>query len=114
MKPLLDAGADVNARDDQGNTPLHWVARTSELWYAPQVAEVIRLLLDAGADINATDDHGDTPLHQTSRASTSAYPEFIALLLDAGAVITETNNDGETACDLTRDRAKDVLELLCP
>lgn len=43
MKALLDAGADVNARDADGSTPIHMAAYASR----PQHA---RQLLEAGAD----------------------------------------------------------------
>ncbi len=45
---LLDAGADVNARDGTGRTPF--------------MATGLSLLLDRGADINASDVEGTTAL----------------------------------------------------
>ena len=42
VKRLLDAGADVNAKDNDGRTPLYY-ARISDY------AEVLKLLLAAGA-----------------------------------------------------------------
>ena len=54
---LLALGADIDARDNNGGTPLHWAA----VWNAsPAVAT---LLLDHGASIEARDDAGWTPLH---------------------------------------------------
>lgn len=53
VKALLAWGADVNARADSGQTPLH-------LCGDPAIAE---MLVDAGAEPGATDDeHGTTPL----------------------------------------------------
>ena len=51
----LDAGADVNARDERGRTPLHWAAHYTE------TPAVIATLLDAGADAKAKDFRGSTP-----------------------------------------------------
>jgi ankyrin repeat protein len=58
MKALLDAGADVNGRDDQAQTALHFVAENCS-GKAGQAAE---LLLSAGADINAYSPRHGTPL----------------------------------------------------
>jgi len=41
---LIEKGADVNARDIDGNTPLHWAANFGNV-------ESINLLLKAGADV---------------------------------------------------------------
>ncbi len=53
VRALVDWGADVNARADSGQTPLHLCSN-------PRIAE---MLVEAGADPSATDDeHGTTPL----------------------------------------------------
>ena len=52
---LLAVGAQVNARDDDGQTPLHAAAMSA-------FAHAARVLLAAGADVNARDSTGATPL----------------------------------------------------
>ena len=56
---LLDAGAEVNAADQQGNTPLHMAAAPEAGWNNPSDVGFIRALLDAGADLTAVNEDGD-------------------------------------------------------
>lgn len=54
----LDAGADVMARDEIGETPLHRAAFAFE-----GLPANIQILLDAGADVTARTEDGVTTLH---------------------------------------------------
>ena len=62
MEILLNAGANVHARDDGGLIPLHNACSFGH-------AEVVSLLLRAGADPNARDNWSYTPLHEGSNTS---------------------------------------------
>jgi len=53
---LLAKGADVDAKDGSGQTPLH-VASSLETKRVPE------LLIAKGANVNARDNRGNTPLH---------------------------------------------------
>jgi len=55
---LIDrGGADVNARDSNGNTPLHYAAQ----WNSK---DVVKLLRDHGADMNAKNSSERTALDE--------------------------------------------------
>ena len=90
---LLDAGADIEARDRWGRTPLHHTAGAG--WHSPGV---ITALLDAGADIKARDGNGQTPLHKAAAIDTK--PGVITALLVAGADPKARDADGMTPWDL--------------
>jgi hypothetical protein len=57
---LIDAGADSNARDRSGVTPLHRAVRT-------RCAAAVIALLDAGADPRLANRHGSTPMALATR-----------------------------------------------
>ena len=85
----LQAGADPNAREGDGQTSLHLAARSG-------TGEAVTALLEAGADPNARDENGNTPLHL---AALFERAEAVTALLDAGAdlearIDTRTRLDG--------------------
>ena len=96
----LREGASVNARDEDGDTPLHNAAI-----YSKNPA-VITALLNAGADVNARDKDGDTPLH------TAVYytknPAVVTALLNAGADVTARNKRGKTPLQGAMESSKKI------
>ncbi|RYN49030.1 hypothetical protein AA0114_g6842 [Alternaria tenuissima] len=57
VRELLLAGADVNATNDEGDTPLHTAVKTTCNY------EIIRLLLKHGSNLHHQNRQGRTPLH---------------------------------------------------
>ena len=84
VKQHLDAGVNVNAKHDNGVTPLHGAA----LWGHKEIAE---LLIENGADVNAKNDEGGTPLHH---ATEEGHKEIAELLIANGADVNAKNDRG--------------------
>jgi ankyrin repeat protein len=83
---LLDAGADVDARDSQGETLLFYAVFSGS-------KETVESLIAHGADTNATDREGLTPLHAAAYLSRR---EIVDLLIRKGAKVNARSKDGAT------------------
>jgi ankyrin repeat protein len=95
---LIAKGADVNARDSQGRTPL----------YSVRLKEMAELLIAKGADVNTRDNDGSTPLHSV------ASKQMVVQRSNQGEVKAR-NNDSSTSLPFTRldSTNKDrIVELL--
>jgi len=84
IKRLIERGADVGAKDRDGDTPLHLA----------DSVELAKLLIASGADVGAKDKWwGNTPLHS---AVAWNKIEIAKLLIDSGADMGAKDIDGET------------------
>jgi hypothetical protein len=88
VRLLADAGANVNARDSDGNTPLHETFLT----------DVEKELLERGADVNARNKDGETPIF------TNVDNEAIPLFIERGADLTIRNNNGQTVMEAAQEK----------
>jgi hypothetical protein len=75
VQAFLAKGANVNAADGDGGTPLIWAVARGQ-------PETVRLLLESGADANAADAEGMTALKLAERKK---LPEIAEILVAAGA-----------------------------
>ena len=92
MQALVDAGADLEARDVAGSTALHYAAQNHN-------NGIIKVLIEAGADITATQEGGATALHLAALHST---PAVMTELMNAGADVNAEDWDGKTAFDYAK------------
>jgi ankyrin repeat protein len=75
-----ELGADVNARDNEGNTPVHYAASRGD-------NEMILYLVSKGADVKAVNRSGQTTVDAANgpRQRVQPFPDTIALLEGLGA-----------------------------
>ena len=83
----IRSGADIEARGDQGRTPLIAATKTNQI-------DIAQVLLEAGADPNAKDDVQDSAFLY---AGAEGLDEILRLTLEHGADVTSTNRFGGTA-----------------
>ena len=83
VRLMLDHGADVNAFDPLGRTPLMYAAGSDTL-----ALDVVQLLVERGADVNAKDTHklgGDSGLSVLDIAKLRGNTPIIDFLVKSGA-----------------------------
>jgi uncharacterized protein len=99
----IAAGADVNAAQGDGTTPLHWAVYKID-------ADLARALLERGAKADVMNNYGSTPLAEAVKV---ANARLVGMLLDAGSNVEVPNQEGQTALMLAaRAGSRDVAELL--
>ena len=72
---LINAGANMDLKNVDGDTPLHLSVRAGRL-------STCRVLVDAGANVELTNNDGDTPLHLAVKYRSNS---FVACLVHNGA-----------------------------
>lgn len=87
VKLLIENGANVNARDKEGRTPLMVLA------FHHDNIEIVRALLDGGADIETNDNSADTPIIE---AAWGGRPNLTKLLIEKGAKVNAQSANGKT------------------
>ena len=139
---LIARGADINARDDSGQTPLMYAVENHALEAAALLLEkgaeidnsllmlaagrysyrIIPLLIAAGLDVNARTPSGYTPLHaatdyvirpQAVQSASSQLHKTARVLLDHGADANATSKYGQTPLHhAAHSKIPDTIRLL--
>jgi ankyrin repeat protein len=103
VRALLGTRVDVNARQGDGATALHWAVYLDD-------REVVELLLRAGADVNAANDLAITPLYLASASGNAA---IVNALLAKGANPEAASETGVTPLmEAARSGNVDVVRAL--
>ena len=97
VKEVLSLGADIEALNRIGNTPLMTAASFEQI-------EMVRFLIEHGADVNLINCNGDTAL---MRACWNGHTDTVQLLIEHGADISLKDKDGKTALDILQKRHPD-------
>ena len=116
IKQLIADGADVNAKNRDGTTPLQTAAIRGH-------KEFLELLIANGADVNAKNEDGMTPLHCTAVGTSLNYlsregrygmdhKEITELLIAKGADVNAQDEDGETPVDWADRRNQTAIATL--
>jgi ankyrin repeat protein len=102
---LLDAGAEINAQDKNGATPLHRAVRT-------RCAAAVKCLLERGSDATLRNKPGSTPFHlavqNTGRggsgaeAAKAAQREIIQEFLSFGVSPKLKDSKGKSVLEWTK------------
>ena len=104
----LDKGTDVNAKREDGSTPLHGAAEGGH-------GDIVKLLIAAGADLHATTvpmlgGGGWTPLHSAAR---QGHRGIVELLIEKGTDVNAMDSSGKSALhDAALEGHKEIVELL--
>ena len=107
---MIKPRANVNAVDNEGRMPGHMAASWS---LSEHSAEALQVLIKAGADVNAKDKEGKTPLH-----AVNTYPGGGSLwcsqcLIDAGADVNAEDPGGRTPLHAAAEcHSNEVAKLL--
>ena len=103
VRTLLKQRIDVNARQGDGATALHWAVYQDD-------RALVDLLIAAGADVNAVNDLGVTPLYLAAAAGSAA---IVKALLEKGARPDSATETGVTPLmEAARSGSADAVRAL--
>ena len=93
FKLLREAGANLEAVDGWGYTPLQCAAYS-------EFPELLSLLVQARVNLDARSNVGTTALHRAARVSDKRAEDCVDVLLAGGASVNARDSSGETPLDV--------------
>ena len=103
LEALIDAGADVNIPDSDGNTPLFLAAMSCN-------EQCVQLLLKSGADVNLTNKRGANALIYAAK---NKMLQSVEWLIEAGADVNIKTKCNPTPLLYAAERGhKEILKVL--
>ena len=95
----LEPKLDINKKDIQGKSPLHYASLQS-------IFSLVELLVDNGADVNAYDYDGNTPIHLATYSTSTRSASY---LIDHGADVNAENNSDQRPLDLAYQNNNETM-----
>lgn len=115
VKLLVECGAQIDPKDSNGFTPLHYALQNNRL-------EIVALFIQYGINLNEPSYKNETPLHtsvQYYMSNITLSDQIIILLLSNGAYfsLASQNSSGytpfELACELGKAKLVDLFVKFC-
>ncbi len=102
VEHLINKGAEIDAQDHDGLTPLHVAASNDD----DDSLLLVKCLLNNKAGVNVQNQKGETPLHLAHKADVAAF------LMRNGAIIDVQDHDGLTPLHVAASNDDDGSLLL--
>jgi hypothetical protein len=99
VRRLLENGANIEAKDSGGMTPLYIASINGH-------ANIVKLLLEKGTNIEAKEEGGNTPLHLACKYG---HANIVKMLLRAGTSIEAKSKSGETSLHLACEKGHEAI-----
>ena len=104
VRVLIDAGAYIDTKNEDGHSPLHCASTSGAL-------EVVKVLVEAGAGVNVTDNEGRTCLLLAASNRHTWIVRYLVGLPEVDVNHRDSNNETALSCAVKKGHA-DVVQVL--
>ena len=102
VKTLLAAGAEADAKDSYGDTPLIQAVRAG-------TGDIVQMLVEKGANVNAVARDGNTTLHF---AASQGFANLARFLIEKGASVNAANGNLNTPADVAEKEYPGLAKMI--